>query len=331
MQVTRAIAEGSGNTVTFQYFLAQVRQYFIHIGCLSHISHNGKIFTLICFRKQFGEIGEWAHGSHVTGLATAGNRWASVAVFRFAWTGEGRIYFERGPSDQELRWERQSIEEMIAWVNAHHVRVINASLGFTVEYQEAALAKERDVFDPTFPAYARLDEQGDRTHELDLDAIHSRAERIQEHRSESWRLLFDGCPDTLFVLAAGNEDHSITEFMDVPTTSPVAHDNLLIVGAVDAYGEWARFTNFEPDLVQVYDLGVYVWSTSPTGRMIPMSGTSMAAPNATNTVAKIFSLYPDLTPSQVKHAIIDSADRFPQPFSGGVLDEPAAVKLASDL
>ena len=300
-------------------------------------AYNDKLISLSSveeqkeFRKQFGEIGEWAHGTHVAGLATAGNRWASVAAFRFAWTGEGRIYFERGPSDQELRWERESIHQMIAWVNEHHVRAINASLGFTVEYQEAALSQERDVFDPEYPAYAQLDEQGAKTHELDLEAIHERAVQIQEHRRESWRLLFDGCPDTLFVLAAGNSDHSLTEFMDVPTTIPVAHDNLLIVGAVDADGDWARFTNFQPELVQVYDLGVFVWSTSPTGRMIPMSGTSMAAPNATNTVGKIFSLYPELTPAQVKQAIVETVDPFRAPFSGGIVDEPAAVEAAGRL
>jgi hypothetical protein len=301
------------------------------------VAYNEKLTSLASveeqkeFGKQFGEIGEWSHGTHVAGLATAGNRWAQVAAFRFAWTGEGRIYFERGPSDQELRWERESILEMIEWVNAHQVRVINASLGFTVEYQEAALSKERDVFDPEYPAYAKLDDQGNKTHELDLEAIHERAVLIQEHRRETWRQLFDGCPDTLFVLAAGNEDHSVTEFMDVPTTIPAAHDNLLLVGAVDADGDWARFTNFEDELVQVYDLGVFVWSTSPTGRMIPMSGTSMAAPNATNTVGKIFSLYPELTPSQVKRAIIGTADPFRAPFSGGIVDEPAAIEAAGKL
>ncbi len=301
------------------------------------IAYNEKLTSLSSaaeqkeFSKQFGEIGEWSHGTHVAGLATAGNRWAQVAAFRFAWTGEGRIYFERGPSDQELRWERESIHEMIEWVNAHDVRVINASLGFTVEYQEAALSKERDVFDPAYPAYAKLDEQGNKTHELDLEAIHARAVLIQEHRRETWRQLFDGCPDTLFVLAAGNEDHSVTEFMDVPTTIPAEHDNLLLVGAVDADGDWARFTNFEDELVQVYDLGVFVWSTSPTGRMIPMSGTSMAAPNATNTVGKIFSLYPELTPSQVKAVMIETAEPFRAPFSGGIVDEPAAVEAAGRL
>jgi hypothetical protein len=301
------------------------------------VAYNAKLTSLSSveeqkvFRRQFGEIGEWSHGTHVAGLATAGNRWAQVAAFRFAWTGEGRIYFERGPSDQELRWERESIHQMIAWVNEHDVRAINASLGFTVDYQEAALSKERDVFDPSYPAYAELDDQGNKTHELDLEAIHARAVQIQEHRRESWRLLFDGCPDTLFVLAAGNSDHSITEFMDVPTTIPVQHNNLLIVGAVDADGDWARFTNFEEDLVQVYDLGVFVWSTSPTGRMIPMSGTSMAAPSAANTVGKIFSLYPDLTPSQVRAVMIETAEPFRAPFSGGIVDEPAAVQAAGRL
>lgn len=275
-----------------------------------------------------GEMGEWAHGTHVAGLATAGNRWAQVASFRFAWTGEGRIYHERGPSDQELRWERQSIEELVAWVNAHHVRVLNASLGFTVEYQEAALAKERDVFEPDKPAWGLRDAQGRLTDELDLARIHERAVKIQEHRRETWRILFDSCPDTLFVLAAGNDDHDVAEYGDVPTTIPSKHGNLLIVGAVDDEGDWASFTNFNRDLVKVYDFGVNVFSASPTGRMLPMSGTSMASPNAANTAGKILSLYPSLTPAQVKDILTRTATPIRKPFWGGIVNEPAAVTEA---
>ncbi len=280
------------------------------------------------FDLNMGRIGEWAHGTHVAGLATAGNRWASVASFRFSWTGEGRIYHERGPSDQELRWERESIQELIKWINDHQVRVLNASLGFTVEYQEAVLAKERDVFQPDMPAYGKRDENGQLTPELDLDLIHDRAVKIQEFRRSIWKRLFDGCPDTLFVLAAGNEDHDVMEYQDVPVTIQSEHDNLLIVGAVDNEGDWASFTNFNKDMVQVYDLGVNVLSYSPTGRMIPLSGTSMAAPNAANTAGKLFSLFPDMTPSDVKHVMIDSADSLRAPFTGGIIDEVAAVKLA---
>lgn len=298
---------------------------------------NDKLTSLASVEEQkdfsinMGKIGEFSHGTHVAGLASAGNRWAQMASFRFSWTGEGRIYHERGPSDQELRWERESIHEMIKWVNENNIRVVNASLGFTVEYQEAALSKERDVFQPDLPAYGKIDENGKLTPELDQDRIKARAEKIQEFRREIWKELFDGCPNTLFVLAAGNDDHDIREFMDVPTTSPVEHNNLLIIGAVDSEGDWASFTNFNQDLVKVYDFGVNVMSYSPTGRMIPMSGTSMAAPNATNTAGKLFSLYPDLTPSQVKVLMIETATPLKKPFNGGIVNEPAAVEEASKL
>ncbi|MFC1610053.1 S8 family serine peptidase [Myxococcota bacterium] len=280
------------------------------------------------FRLNITKIGEWAHGTHVAGLATAGNRFAQVASFRFSWTGEARIYYERGPSDQELRWERESIDELIGWINAHRIRVVNASLSFTVEYQEAALAKERGVFAPDKPAYGKRDGKGRLTNELDLGRIRIRAEAIQELRRGLWKKLFDECPNTLFVLAAGNDDHDIAEYREVPNAIPAKHDNVLVVGAVDEEGEWASFTNFNRDLVEVFDFGVNVLSHSPTGRIIPMSGTSMASPNAANTAAKLVSLVPQLGPAQVRLIMIQTADALPAPFFGGIVNEVEALELA---
>ena len=75
-------------------------------------------------------IGEWAHGTHVAGIMLAGLPQAELAIFRSAWAGEARLYHHRGPTDEELAAERANVEAIAAFIRAHEIRVVNASLGF---------------------------------------------------------------------------------------------------------------------------------------------------------------------------------------------------------
>jgi subtilisin family serine protease len=132
------------------------------------------------------------------------------------------------------------------------------------------------------------------------------------------------------VLAAGNDDHDVVEYEDVPTTIASKNDNLMIVGAVDAEGEWSSFTNFNEDLVRVFDHGVNAVSFTPTGRLAPISGTSQAAPNAAGAVAKLFALFPDMTPQEARAIIEESGDPIPAPYYGVIVNEEKAVALAKE-
>jgi len=85
-------------------------------------------------QRRLSEIGEWAHGTHVAGIMLSGVPQARVAVFRSAWAAESRIYWHRGPTDEELAAERQNVEAIAAFIRTHRVRVVNASLGFGVDY-----------------------------------------------------------------------------------------------------------------------------------------------------------------------------------------------------
>src|SRR5690606_6996619 len=168
--------------------------------------------------RNLDAVSEWAHGTHVAGIMLAGVPQARVAVFRSAWAGEARLYHHRGPTDEELAAERANVEEIARFINAHGVRVVNASLGFSQDYAEAELRHESSVY--------TTDEQ-----------VRARAAQIQAHRTASWRHVFEQCPNTLFVVAAGNSSRDIVEYGDVP--SSIDLPNVLVVGAVDRYGEWA--------------------------------------------------------------------------------------------
>ena len=102
--------------------------------------------SLETLESHLDEVGEWAHGTHVAGIMLAGIPQARLAIFRSAWAGEARVYHHRGPTDAELALERANVEQIAAFIRAHHVRVVNASLGFEEDYVAAELANETDVY-----------------------------------------------------------------------------------------------------------------------------------------------------------------------------------------
>jgi hypothetical protein len=75
--------------------------------------------------------------------------------------------------------------------------------------------------------------------------------------------VFEQCPQTLFVVAAGNSNQDVVEYGEVPASNTAP--NLLVVGAVDRFGHWAPFTNSNQERVRVFDHGVEVDSVVPDG------------------------------------------------------------------
>lgn len=252
-------------------------------------------------------IGEWAHGTHVAGIMLAGVPQARVAVFRSAWAGEARLYHDRGPTDEELAAERANIEAIARFINDNHVRVVNASLGFGRDYVEAELRHESDRYETD-------------------DQVRERARVVHQHRHDGWRYVFEQCPSTLFVVAAGNSNRDVVEYEDVPASFSLP--NLLVVGAVDRYGNWATFTSSNPERVTVFDWGVEVPSVIPNGEQVPLSGTSMASPNVANLATKMLAVAPGLTPPQVISIIGETGTAIEAPFYGRIAHEERAIARA---
>ncbi|MGE0324281.1 MAG: S8 family serine peptidase [Polyangiaceae bacterium] len=256
--------------------------------------------------QSLDAVGEWAHGTHVAGLLLSGIPKAQLVVFRSAWAGEARPYHHRGPTDDELAAERKNMDAIAAFINRHKVRVVNASLGFSQDYLEAELRYEKSKYQ-------------------DDAAVRARAKSVLDKRRENWAAVFDACPNTLFVVAAGNSNQDVVEYGVVP--AGIQRENLLVVGAVDRWGNWASFTN-SGEGVNVFDFGVEVPSLIPSGETVPLSGTSMASPNAANLAAKILSVNPKLKPSRVKELMAEHSSPVKAPFSGVIPDEGAALSAA---
>ncbi|AYA37071.1 peptidase S8 [Hymenobacter oligotrophus] len=125
---------------------------------------------------------------------------------------------------------------------------------------------------------------------------------------------YAGQKGVLLVHAAGNESKNIDLVTHFP--SPVAkdgktaHPNLLTVGASASKNNEqlvAEFSNFGKR-VDVFAPGVNIYSTLPGSKYGNESGTSMAAPTAAGVAAVLKAYYPQLTATDLKRIIMQSAE-----------------------
>lgn len=227
--------------------------------------------------------GNWMHGTHVAGIATAGNPYARIVVGRieFDW----HLLPDPCPSRELTLKDARNAMAYVDFFKKHQVRVVNMSWGGSVKGVEGALEMCNIGKDPA-----------------ERKAIARDFFDIQKNALTS---AFESAPDILFVTAAGNSDQNASFAEDIP--ADISLSNLITVGAVDQAGDEASFTSYGPTVV-VDANGYQVESVIPGGEKLAESGTSMAAPQVTNLAAKMLAVDPRLTPPQIIAIIRDTAD-----------------------
>lgn len=242
----------------------------------------------------------YAHGTHVTGIAVHGNPAARILV--------GRITFDyktipSPPNDADVKRGDDDYQKYVDYFKAHGVRVVNMSWGGDASAYEAALEANGMGKDA-----ATRKKMAARWFAMDKQAL---AKAIAS------------APQILFVAAAGNSNSNATfgDFIPASLNLP----NLLVVGAVDQAGDAASFTSYGPT-VRIFADGYQVVSTLPDGYKVPFDGTSMASPAVTNLAGKLFALDPKLTPQAAIRLIVKGATRSAD-GKRPLLDEQASVTL----
>jgi subtilisin family serine protease len=144
--------------------------------------------------------------------------------------------------------------------------------------------------------------------------------------------------DVLLVHAAGNDNKDIDTGANWPNDS-ADHitefaDNMITVGAMSInYNEKlpASFSNYGKTNVDVFAPGVQIYSSVPENKYAKYSGTSMASPETAGVATLIREYYPQLSASQVKHIIMNSATKVTmevlKPTSRGA--EPKMVNFST--
>lgn len=228
----------------------------------------------------------YSHGTHVAGIAVAGNPAARILIVRL--TGDPKM-IPTPPTLELARNSAQAARDVVAYFKKHGVRVVNMSWVIIRSSLE---------------------------HDLEVNGIGENPEERKRMAREMFDVMkqglfdaFQNAPEILFVGGAGNSDNDVEFDEFIPPMFDLP--NLLIAGAVDQAGEATTFTSFGPT-VNIYANGFEVESYVPGGDRLAFSGTSMASPNVANLAAKLIALAPELTPTEVIALILDGADEVRQ-------------------
>ncbi|MDE2276756.1 MAG: S8 family serine peptidase [Burkholderiales bacterium] len=233
--------------------------------------------------EELGLAGNYEHGTHVAGIALAGNPYARLVVGRieFGWT----LKPDPCPSVEQAEADAKASQAYVDFFKREGVRVVNMSWGGSVKGVESDL--EQCGIGKTPEERKAL------------------ARRLFDIGAKALTDAFASAPDILFVTAAGNSDSDASFVEDIP--AGIVLPNLLAVGAVDQAGDEASFTSYGPT-VKVDANGYQVVSNLPGGERVALSGTSMASPQVANLAAKILALKPAMKPPEVIRLIVETAD-----------------------
>jgi subtilisin family serine protease len=225
------------------------------------------------FIENLNFFGNFTHGTHVAGIAAAGNPAARLVAARI--TFDHRTIPDV-PTLEQTQRDAAAARDIVAYFKARGVRVVNMSWGGSPRDIEAAFEANGAGGTP---------EERKKT----------AREYFQVFKNAITEAM-KGAPEILFVVAAGNSNND-AEF-DELVPSGIRLPNILTVGAVDQAGEETSFSTFGAN-VAVHANGFEVDSFVPGGERMKYSGTSMAAPNVANLAAKLVALEPKLTVEQV--------------------------------
>jgi subtilisin family serine protease len=234
------------------------------------------------FSEELGFYTHYSHGTHVAGIAAAGNPAAKIVAARMSWSHKSPPPV---PSIEKSRFTAQMYRDTVEYFKKAGVRVVNMSWRYNSASIEAALIAN---------GIGKDSEEQKRM-----------AQELFEIEKQGLYEAIKNAPEILFVAGSGNENNDANFSEYIPATLDLP--NLVTVGAVDSEGRKTTFTT-EGKSVKLYANGYEVESFIPGGDRLKMSGTSMASPQVANLAAKMLAVNPNLKPSEIIRLIIENTD-----------------------
>ncbi len=234
--------------------------------------------------EELGLAGNYAHGTHVAGIAMEGNPYARLANLRIEFGHT--LLPDPCPTRELVEKGVRNDKAYIEFLRKHGIRVVNMSWGGTAKGFESALE------------LCNIGKTPDERKALAREYFDLGKQSLVE--------AFASAPEILFVTAAGNSNQDSTFAEAIP--ADIVLPNLVTVGAVDKAGDEAPFTSYGPT-VKLHANGYQVESYLPGGDRVALSGTSMSAPQVTNIAAKMLAVNPKLTPVELIVMLQQTAER----------------------
>lgn len=115
--------------------------------------------------------------------------------------------------------------------------------------------------------------------------------------------------DTLIITTAGNRHVDIDEPQNFTYPAHFANENLITVASCSSMESVSFFSSWGEENVDLFAPGSISYSLKPGNKYQSMNGTSQAAPVVAGIAAEIWSLFPELSATELKEVILSSSVR----------------------
>jgi subtilisin family serine protease len=263
--------------------------------------------------SELSIFGNFVHGSHVAGIAAKGAEKAEVMVLKIIPTKppinarkKQFADFVTGFSKSEGNNEKlikmaltalasqqaKSLSPIGTYVGKQKARIANCSFGTSTHAVKSMI----------MPQLLKLVLRRDPTEEeLDMYSIFFVNETLKASK-----VLVTTAPNTLFVIAAGNDGTNNDELPTSPAN--IKMNNTITVAATLDYTKIASFSNYGDKMVDVAAPGVGIESSIPGNQYLTVSGTSQASPFVANVAGLLVDSNPNLSNSDLKKILIETSD-----------------------
>jgi subtilisin family serine protease len=257
------------------------------------------------FTDDMSLLGSYVHGTHVAGVAVAGNPFARIMHVTENWPY--KAIPDTAPTIEDgARWG-VATKQAVAYFQRGGARVVNMSWRVGRSAMESMLEKKGVGASP--------EERAELSRKIFAGLRNGLEEAIRS------------APEILFIAGSGNEDNDVDFAEYVP--AGLRLPNLITVGAIDDKDKFTSFTTTGKN-VELYANGYRIESFIPGGQKIKFSGTSMAAPQVMNLAAKILALKPELTPAQVVTIVRTHADPMPGQAGRFIINPKRTIASIAD-